>query len=121
MPFVSALFILFFFRFDNGEEKLIQLCSVNIGGTLRHELAGVLHLRESGNVPDVVGTAENHRQTVQAVTHADVGRRTVTVGIYQEAKLCLNFLVGETQGTEHLLLKLKIGDADGTAAQLDAV
>ena len=48
-------------------------------------------------------------------------RCTVLVGVYQEAELGVDLLLGQTQRLKHLLLQLVVGDADGTAQQLDAV
>ena len=113
--------IFLFFRMGDADAQLFQLLGVDGGGAAAHQLAGVLHLRESGDVPDVVSSAEEHRQAVQTDAHTAVGRRTVLVSIHKEAEFCGDLLIGETQSLEHPLLQLVVGDADGAAGQLDAV
>ena len=88
---------------------------------VRHELGGVLHLREGGDVPETVGAAHQHRDAVEADAHAAVRRSAVLVRFDKEAELGLDLLVGELEGAEHLLLQLIVGDADGAGAELGAV
>ena len=66
--------------------QLIKLLGVYRAGGFGHELAGVLHLGEGHHVPQGGGAQHLHDQTVQADTHAAVGRRAVLVGVHQKAK-----------------------------------
>ena len=86
-----------------------------------HQAAGGLHLGEGDHVPDALGLGDQHHQPVQAVGQAAVGRRAVFEGLHQEPEPGPGLLLGEAQGLEHLLLKLRGMDPDGAAADLVAV
>ena len=63
---------------------------IHRGGAVAHQLRGVLHLRERGDVAQAVGAAEDHRDAIQSDAHAAVGRRAVLVRFHEEAE---NFFI----------------------------
>ena len=67
-PFL-ALFL--FFRGDS-YVQLFKLLFVYNGRTAAHKLAGVLDLREGGNITQAVCLADYHSDTVKAYAHSAV-------------------------------------------------
>ncbi len=101
--------------------QLFKLLFINLCGTLRHKLAGILHLRESGNIAKIFGAAKYHCQTIKSYSHTTVRRCGILIGVYQKTEFRLYLLIGKTQNFEHLLLKLGIGDSYRAAAKFGAV
>ena len=71
----------------NGDPQLLQLLGRNLGGTVAHQLGGILHLGEGNHVTQVLKTQKLHHQAVQTNAHTAVGRGTVLECIGKEAEL----------------------------------
>jgi len=97
------------------EIKLFELFGVDLAGGIGHEALSSLGLGECDDVPDVLGSGQQHYEPVEAEGYAAVRRGAVFEGLEEEAESLLCLSGRYVEQVEDLLLDLGIVDTNASA------
>ena len=101
--------------------QLFELLQAHIRRRLGHQATGLLGFGEGDGVADRLLARQQHHHAIEAEGQAAVGRGPHVEGFHQETELAVGLLQGQADRFEHLALQGRIVDAQGAAAQFQAI
>ena len=96
--------------------QLFQLRFIYTSGGFGHQALSLLGLGKGDYVPNIIGTEQQHNQTIQSPGDAAVRRRAILQRLEEKAKAFLGFFRGDAQQGKYL--RLDIGLMNTNAANL---
>jgi len=101
--------------------QFVKLVLIDIGGTVEHNVDGILILRESYNLPDALLSSNKHRQTVQPYGNASMRRCSIFQRLQKTSKPAFHLFFAVAKKAKYSFLELTIVNSDTAAAKLTAI